>query len=609
MLKDLIYKNFKCFKTNTRISFGGITLFYGKNSSGKTSAIKGAVLLKNAINGVVSSNYQPLPRRWHRFFHKPMLLGNPLIRIPSSRHSSLSLGGFKEIPTYLDEPIQVGASCYNSNRKKKIFPTNGFSFNLSGFNQGVNRVESVNNLLLEQIQILGSEDVSIMTVNLEEKQSNLLKSGIDETDQVSSEGSGEVYHPNEKAKEWHLFEQRLMEYLIYCLSTEKTNEDFIRKYGFNHFKNRLLDIHEDPETWFYGEQEHYDSNDLESLRFYEENYGFNNQGMGGSPMPFNELDPTLISVLKESEGFTDFVQNLIRKNDRELLQERHFEYVYYDKQKDAGCDDLGWIEAEKFDSVYGDSVDNLIFEEIYSLNHLTFIFIPLNFSRRRIYDLDEVNSPSNANSPEYNIANFLKFISSPTNVDSLNSELKNLGVGYELITPDFERMNGFFEIKIMDVQFKKELNIYDIGFGTTHFIFTLAAIMEANGTEGPRKIIFLEEPEVHCHPDLQGKLASVIIKAVMKGTQIVIDSHSEIFALAFSKALRDSKTDLEEFLDHEGEKVPAVVFNYFNKTEETDGTSISTIRLDSNGEFVDGEGGPAEWPDPDGFFGHRYTYA
>ena len=170
------------------------------------------------------------------------------------------------------------------------------------------------------------------------------------------------------------------------------------------------------------------------------------------------------------------------------------------------------------------------------MNHLTFIFIPLNFSRRRIYDLDEVNSPSNANSPEYNIADFLKFISIPRNVDSLNSELKNLGVGYELITPDFERMNGFFEIKIRDVHFRKELNIYDIGFGTTHFIFTLAAIMEANSTEGPRKVIFLRNPKC-CHRDLQS-LASVIIKAVMKGTQIVIDSHSEIFALAFQDAER-----------------------------------------------------------------------
>ena len=76
-----------------------------------------------------------------------------MIRIPSSRHSSLSFGGFEEIPTHLDEPIQVGASCYNSNRKKKIFPTNGFNFNL-GFQSRSKSSRSVNNLLLEQIQIL-----------------------------------------------------------------------------------------------------------------------------------------------------------------------------------------------------------------------------------------------------------------------------------------------------------------------------------------------------------------------------------------------------------------------------------------------------------------------
>ena len=85
MLKDLIYKNFKCFKTNTRISFGGITLFYGKNSS-KLQRLR-AVLPRMQLMELYQAtiNLATLAS----FFSQTNVTENPMIRIPH-RHSSLS---------------------------------------------------------------------------------------------------------------------------------------------------------------------------------------------------------------------------------------------------------------------------------------------------------------------------------------------------------------------------------------------------------------------------------------------------------------------------------------------------------------------------------------
>ena len=121
--------------------------------------------------------------------------------------------------------------------------------------------------------------------------------------------------------------------------------------------------------------------------------------------------------------------------------------------------------------------------------------------------------------------------------------------------------------------------------------------------------MFLEEPEVHCHPDLQGKLATFILSAISSGTQIVIDTHSEIFALAFSKAIRNPGAELDEFINYRNHQVPSVVFNYFNKGSKSNGANVVSLRLDANGEFVDEDGNPADWPDEKGFFGQRYDYS
>jgi AAA15 family ATPase/GTPase len=584
MLKHLLFSNFKCFKKPARVKCGGITLLYGKNSSGKTSAVKGALLLNEALKNV--DNFQ----------HHKRIIHNPEIKVRASRHSSLSLGQVDEIATNSGKAIIVGAASYQSGFKKCVFPTNGFSLILKELEAQSKSYQSMNSLLLEQVTVQDSEEKDLFSIELKGHPHSPVMDDWTES-----------YQSSFKAKEWKSIEDKILEY-VGSIEGRKLSK---KKYGFPYFKKMILKIWTDSDDWFYGSQEPFEQSFLESREHYEDNYGYCFDGSGEPMDEFPFFNKEEIKALESSRSFQTFIQKLIKLNDKRLLNMRILEYAYYsDSAK------LGWIDANYENTTYGLPLYDLLLGEIKRLRSLSFTFIPLNFSRSRIYDLDEVYAKSNEESPEYNIAKFLNFIMDLPNLRKLNETLKKLEVGYRVLPPDFERMNGFAEIKVEDLDFGKEMNLYDIGFGTTHFIFTLAAITEAcDSKSNSSRVLFLEEPEVHCHPDLQHKLAIFVIAAAKEGeTQIVIDTHSEIFALAFSQAIRGSakkehhKKVLNEFIDYEGHQVPSVVFNHFNKGRKDAGTTVTSMRLDADGGFVDEEGNAVTWPDPKGFFGHRYDY-
>ena len=53
---------------------------------------------------------------------------------------------------------------------------------------------------------------------------------------------------------------------------------------------------------------------------------------------------------------------------------------------------------------------------------------------------------------------------------------------------------------------------------------------------------------------------------------------------------------------------PSVVLNYFTNEDSKLGAEVQSVALDKNGDFVDEEGQPTRWPDPKGFFMHRYEF-
>jgi len=172
-------------------------------------------------------------------------------------------------------------------------------------------------------------------------------------------------------------------------------------------------------------------------------------------------------------------------------------------------------------------------------------------------------------------------------LDNVNNALDRLEMNYKLIfnevgspnlNPRIQRVGSF---TLSPVNLKLRLGFQDVGHGVSQVVPVLAAVFSK------RKLISIEQPELHLHPRLQGQLADVLISAhEIHNSQFLIETHSESLMLRFQRKVRDEKISADD-----------VKILYVNP--EGNGFSfVSEIDLDKNGNFS------AEWPE--GFFEDRF---
>jgi predicted ATPase len=94
----------------------------------------------------------------------------------------------------------------------------------------------------------------------------------------------------------------------------------------------------------------------------------------------------------------------------------------------------------------------------------------------------------------------------------------------------------------------------------------------------------IEQPELHLHPRIQGDLADLFIETALKGPQqntYILETHSEHIIRRLMRRVREGVISESD-----------VSILYVDRSD--DGSIISHLRLDSEGDFLD------EWPN--GFF-------
>lgn len=145
----------------------------------------------------------------------------------------------------------------------------------------------------------------------------------------------------------------------------------------------------------------------------------------------------------------------------------------------------------------------------------------------------------------------------------------------------------------------------DVGTGFSQVIPVLALMM------GTGELAMVEQPELHLHPKLQGRLCDVLINAYQQvsetknsddawlqrstGIRIrIVESHSEHILLRLLRRIRESGSENSNS-STKALSVSDVAVIYFDPEE---GRSwVHEIRIDSKGEFLD------RWPK--GFFAER----
>ncbi len=99
--------------------------------------------------------------------------------------------------------------------------------------------------------------------------------------------------------------------------------------------------------------------------------------------------------------------------------------------------------------------------------------------------------------------------------------------------------SAIFQLRVTDRQNKTPTNIINEGFGINQLVYMLAKLRRSDV-----RVVLLEEPEIHLHPELIRKFVSVLIEIVNKeNKQLFITTHSETFVLALLEAIKKKEIE------------------------------------------------------------------
>ncbi|ATF84674.1 DUF3696 domain-containing protein [Burkholderia gladioli] len=162
--------------------------------------------------------------------------------------------------------------------------------------------------------------------------------------------------------------------------------------------------------------------------------------------------------------------------------------------------------------------------------------------------------------------------------------LKNLGVIHDFSVKPVAKGRKEYEVLVKTHSKAPEVKITDVGFGVSQ---VLPALVQAFYCP-PNSTVWMEQPEIHLHPQVQAELADVFISATQarensreRHVQLIVESHSEHFLNRLQRRVA------------EGTVKPEDVAVYFCRRTES-ATELEPLRLNLFGEIEN-------WPE--NFFG------
>ncbi len=113
------------------------------------------------------------------------------------------------------------------------------------------------------------------------------------------------------------------------------------------------------------------------------------------------------------------------------------------------------------------------------------------------------------------------------------------------------------------------VSIADVGFGVSQVLPVLVALIAAE----PGRLVYIEQPELHLHPNAQVALAQVLADAAKRGVRVVAETHSSLLLLGVQTLVAEGKLSPD-----------LVKLHWFSRNE--DGiTEVDSVDLDEAGTY------------------------
>ena len=164
--------------------------------------------------------------------------------------------------------------------------------------------------------------------------------------------------------------------------------------------------------------------------------------------------------------------------------------------------------------------------------------------------------------------------------------LSNMGIADKIITREtmVERNgekspSGFIRIYVEDSN-GNERHISDMGTGVGQVApIVFECILRR------KRLILIEQPEVHLHPKAQAELGDLFIDSLEEGNQLIVETHSPTMIERIRRRIREGEISHND-----------VNIIYLKSSKK--GTEVIPIGFESDGDF------DSPWPE-DTFFGER----
>lgn len=163
-------------------------------------------------------------------------------------------------------------------------------------------------------------------------------------------------------------------------------------------------------------------------------------------------------------------------------------------------------------------------------------------------------------------------------LQGLGTDLKRLGLTWKVTTNPINDTQVELQVGRLPQPARggarDMVNIADVGFGVSQTLPVLVALQAAQKGQ----LVYLEQPEIHLHPNAQYKLADVLAEAAQRGIRLVVETHSHLIILAIQALIAEGKLDPK-----------LVQLHWF--TRDKDGvTEVTSSGMDNFGRYGD-------WPE------------